>query len=112
MSIQDTAWRPKVPQYKVRVTVVKAHPGCGAKHKVGDIFEMIGVRKEHVKGFMCPTAFIALAPFIYAMRYGGKFPWARDRDSWVGCCPDIDTPVLFEIRRLRDQKRIVEESEK
>ena len=112
MSTQELPWRPNVPSYKVRVTVVKAHPECGAKHKVGDTFEMIGVRKEHVKGFMCPTAFATFYPMIYALRYGGEFPWAKDPDSWVGCCPDIDTPVLFEIRRLRDDKRIADEESK
>lgn len=98
-------WRPKVPLYKVRVTVVKAHPGCAAQHKVGDTFETFGARKEDQKGFMCPTAFATFHPMIYAMRYGGEFPWAKDRDSWIGCCPDADTPVLFEIRRVREEKR-------
>ncbi len=88
--------------FKVRVTVVKAHPGCAAGHKVGDTFETRGVRREDVKGFICPTAFATLFPFIYALGYGGEFPWAKDPGSWTGCCPDIETPVHFEIRRVRE----------
>ena len=96
-------YRPEVPMYKVRVTVLQAHPDCGARHKAGDTFEQANVNKESLKGFMCPTAYVALSPIIYAMRYGGQFPWSKNPDVWVGCCQDIETPVVFEIRRLRDE---------
>jgi len=95
--------RPEVPMYTVRVTVVEAHPDCGAGHKVGDTWEISHVRRGGQKGFLCPTAFNALYNKIFAMRYGAEFPWASDRDSWVACCCDPDTPVLFKIERLRDQ---------
>lgn len=91
---------PNVAEWPVRVTVVEAHPECGAKHKVGDIWEQAGVRKERIKGFICPTAFIALSPIIYALRYGAEFPWAQ-KDSYTAICPDPETPVKFKIERLR-----------
>lgn len=103
MSTGGYCRRPGVPTYKVRVTVVDAHPLCGAEHKVGDTFEQFGVKRDGVTGYMCPTAFAALAPFIYAMRYGATFPWGDDPDACVYCCPDKDTPVHFEVRRLKDE---------
>jgi uncharacterized repeat protein (TIGR04076 family) len=95
--------RPEIPMYKVRVTVLEAHPDCGAEHKVGDTFEISHVKKEGLKGFLCPTAFNQLYPVIFAMRYGAEFPWQKDPDSWVVNCGDTETPVKFEIRRLREE---------
>lgn len=103
--------RPRVPMYKVRVTVLEAHPECGAEHHVGDIWEQSHVKREGVEGFLCPTAFTSLAPVIYAMRYGGEFPWSEDPDVWVGCCIDVETPVKFEIRRLVDETWTAAEEE-
>ena len=93
--------RPEIPMWVVRVTVVEAHPDCGAKHKVGDTWEIADVKKETIKGFICPTAFYTLYPIIYVMRYGGEFPFAADPDSYEVVCPDFETPVKFRIERIR-----------
>jgi uncharacterized repeat protein (TIGR04076 family) len=95
--------RPKVPMYTVRVTVIKAHPECGAGHQVGDTWEISHVRKGGQKGFLCPSAFHSMYNLIFAMRYGAEFPWQKDGDSWVAQCGDPNTPMLFKIERLRDQ---------
>jgi uncharacterized repeat protein (TIGR04076 family) len=92
--------RPKVPMYKVRVTVVEAHPDCGAGHKAGDIWEISHVRRGGQIGFICPSAFHDMYHIIFAMRYGAEFPWADDRDSWIACCGDPNTPVRFKIERV------------
>jgi len=94
---------PKIPMYTIRVTVVEAHPDCGAGHKVGDTWEISHVRRGGQKGFICPTAFSSLYRVIFAMRYGAKFPWAPESDTWVSCCNDPITPVHFKMERLRDQ---------
>jgi uncharacterized repeat protein (TIGR04076 family) len=116
MTAEEEGWgvyhRPKVPMYKVRVTVIKAHPDCGAEHKVGDTFEISHVKKEGIKGFLCPTAFNQLYPVIFAMRYGAEFPWQKDPDSWVVGCGDVETPVVFEIKRLRDDPWIAAANER
>jgi uncharacterized repeat protein (TIGR04076 family) len=93
--------RPDVPMWMVRVTVVDAHPDCGAHHKVGDTWEQSDVKKETIKGFICPTAFAALYPIIFAMRYGAEFPWSADSDKYEAVCPDPDTPVKFRIERIK-----------
>ena len=90
--------------YKVRVTVVKAHSGCGAKHKVGDVYEEWMVTEGSQKGFICPSAYMALSPWIYALRYGAVFPWGEGPgNSMVLCCPDIETPVHFKIERVTEE---------
>jgi uncharacterized repeat protein (TIGR04076 family) len=93
-----------VPMYKVRVTIVKAHPGCGAQHKEGDIYEEWMVTKGSQKGFICPTAYATLFPWIYALRYGAVFPWGEGPgNSMVLCCPDVETPVHFKIERVTEE---------
>jgi uncharacterized repeat protein (TIGR04076 family) len=91
--------RKDVPVYKVRLTVVKAHSGCGAEHKVGDTWEISHDERRGQKGFICPSAFQSLYHVIFAMRYGAEFPWSEDGNSVIYCCPDLHTPVFFKIER-------------
>lgn len=98
--------RNGIPIYGIRITVVKSHPDCAAQHKVGDTWEdNCGVDKGKIKGFICPSAYAALHPKVYALRYGAQFPWEKDPDSIVCCCTDLHTPVQFKIERLRDNVR-------
>ncbi len=100
---ETTTYRSGVPLYKVRTTVVSAHPDCGARHKVGDTWEISGVYEGATKGFICPAALASLWGFIYAMRFGAEFPWGEGPDSCVLVCSDPNTPVLFKIERLKEQ---------
>ena len=97
----DIHARRKIPTHEVRVTVVKAHPNCGAEHKVGDTWEISHDGRGGQKGFLCPTAFQSLYHLIFALRCGAKFPWSEDEDSTIDCCIDSHTPVFFKIERLR-----------
>jgi len=96
-------YRPGVPIYPVRTTVISAHKDCGARHKIGDTWEISGIYEGATRGFICPTALGSLWCFIYAMRFGAEFPWGEDPDSVKAICPDQNTPVLFKIERLKGQ---------
>jgi len=94
------------PIYGIRITVVKSHPDCRAQHKVGDTWEdNCGLDKDSIKGFICPSAYFALHPIVFGLRYGVKFPWIKDSETSVCCCPAIDTPVHFKIDRVKDKVR-------
>jgi uncharacterized repeat protein (TIGR04076 family) len=38
-----------------------------------------------------------------AMRYGAVFPWLKDQDVATHACPDAYNPVVFEVRRIREE---------
>ncbi|MBW1667519.1 MAG: TIGR04076 family protein [Deltaproteobacteria bacterium] len=104
--------RPKVPMYRVRVTVIKAHPDCGAQHKVGDTWEISHVKEGGQKGFLCPSALHDMYHIIFAMRYGAQFPWAEDPDTWIAQCGDPNTPMLFKIERMIDEVWTADQDQK
>jgi uncharacterized repeat protein (TIGR04076 family) len=100
---EATNYRPGVPIYPVQTTVISAHKDCGAKHKIGDTWEIYGIYEGATRGFICPVALGALWCFIYAMRFGAELPWGEDSDSCTAVCPDQNTPVIFKIKRLKGQ---------
>jgi uncharacterized repeat protein (TIGR04076 family) len=85
--------------YKVSIKVISQKGSCEAGHKVGDQW-LVG---EKTPGGICLFAFSSLFPFITPLMYGGAFPWEKDPDKTTVACPDPDNPVVFEIRRVRDQ---------
>ena len=84
-------------RYDVVAKVVSQEGTCAAKHKVGD--EWILARKTP-EG-ICLYAFQTLLPDARVLMFGGVFPWATDPDVATVVCPDADSPVVFELRRLQ-----------
>jgi uncharacterized repeat protein (TIGR04076 family) len=82
----------------VEVSVKSKKGKCAAGHRVGDNIVFDG---KTVKGNICYSALMVLLPKVYAMRYGAKFPWAKDKDVICNACPDAENPVVFEIRRVK-----------
>jgi uncharacterized repeat protein (TIGR04076 family) len=39
------------------------------------------------------------------MRYDAQFPWLEDPDVATHACPDAWNPVVFEIRRIKNEER-------
>jgi uncharacterized repeat protein (TIGR04076 family) len=86
-------------EYKILVKVKEIRGHCEAS-KVGDILEIEPGPK--MTGKICPTAFNAIYPFIFAMRFDGQIPWAEDNKNKVtAVCPDPSGLVVYEISRAR-----------
>ncbi len=85
--------------YKIIATVqlVKGH--CGFGHQVGDQVVFDG---ETVQGRVCLSALYSFLPKVFAMRYGADFPWLEDKDVATHACPDAFNPVVFEIKRIKE----------
>ena len=83
----------------IEVTVKSQKGKCEHGHKVGDKIIFDG---KSVKGEICYGALTTLLPSIWAMGYGIEFPWAEDKDVITMACPDDKNPVVFEIRRKRE----------
>lgn len=84
--------------YKVVATVKSIRGECPF-HSVGDQIVYDG---RSIQGRFCSSAFVAMMPTLYAMRYGAQFPWLGDKDMTTFACPDADNPVVFEIRRVQE----------
>lgn len=85
-------------EYDVTITVTKITGIgiCPVNHKVGDTFKVTGA--ERVDG-LCGWAYHAILPFLTVLRYGGEFPWEKNKDVATVCCPDPNNSVVFELRR-------------
>jgi uncharacterized repeat protein (TIGR04076 family) len=75
--------------------VISQKGTCEAQHKVGDEF-VIG---EQTPPHLCSWAFYSLFPCAQVLRFGGSFPWEKDRNKAIVACPDPANPVVFELRR-------------
>lgn len=83
--------------YKVRATVVSQKGHCGNGHAVGQSYEMDSLTPPGV----CINAFSCLIPTFRVLRFGGEFPWEKDKDTARVACPDAENPVVFELRRIK-----------
>jgi len=86
--------------FTVVVKVVRQDGHCGAGHQVGDEVIFDGLT---VQGKICIHALYSLLPKVFAMRYGAEFPWLTDPDAATHACPDAWNPVVFEVKRIRNQ---------
>jgi uncharacterized repeat protein (TIGR04076 family) len=75
--------------------VISQKGTCEAQHKVGDEFVM----GEKTPPNLCSWAFYYLFPCAAVLRFGGSFPWEKDKDKAIVACPDPANPVVFELRR-------------
>jgi len=87
-------------EYKVELKVIKQEGTCGFGHKVGDV---IVFDERKIDGEICFHALYSVIPKVMAMRYGAEFPWAEDKDVATHACPDAYNPLVFEVRRVREE---------
>lgn len=85
-------------KYKVVATIVEIRGTgkCSYGHVVGDQFEFTA----KTPGGLCQFASDSLRSAVAALLYGGQFPWMENSDVTTWACPDPETPVIFELRRL------------
>ncbi len=86
--------------YTIVAKVIKQEGHCHAGHRVGDEVIFDGLT---INGKLCIHALYSFLPKVFAMRYGAKFPWLEDPDVSTHACPDAKNPVVFEIRRVREE---------
>jgi len=86
--------------YEVLVTVKEVRVDCAA-HKVGDKIKF--TRDRRILGKICFSALASMMYKIIGMRYDTRYPWLDDPDVATHLCPAVDSPVVFEIRRIREK---------
>jgi uncharacterized repeat protein (TIGR04076 family) len=89
-------------QYKIVVRVISQEGTCEFGHQVGDEVVFDG---QTVDGRVCLHALYSFLPKVFAMRFGADFPWldAAHKDVSTHACPDAYNPVVFEIRRTKEE---------
>jgi len=87
--------------YDMVAKVISQEGHCAAEHQVGDEIIFDGMT---VQGEVCMHALYSFLPKVFAMRFGADFPWLDDPDTATHACPDAYNPVVFEIRRLREDE--------
>lgn len=89
-------------EYKVVVKVKEIRGNCPVS-RVGDLLEVTPGPK--MTGKICPTALNAIYPYMFAMRFGAKIPWAaEDKNKVAVICPDPEGLVVYEIERIKTDK--------
>lgn len=48
----------------------------------------------------CPWAYADIQPQISHLRFGGSFPWIKEKGATLACCSDGSRPVIFKIELL------------
>jgi len=48
----------------------------------------------------CQWAWNDLYKVVTTLRFGGNFPWMKEKGTSVSCCTDGLRPVIFELRRI------------
>jgi uncharacterized repeat protein (TIGR04076 family) len=92
---------PSGISYKIKVKVIKIleKGECPLNLKVGDEF----VFEHFPPPQFCHWAFHSLFPAITALRFGGNIPWEEKEGICHLCCPDPNSPVVFEISRMEEE---------
>jgi uncharacterized repeat protein (TIGR04076 family) len=84
---------------KIRVTVHDVlKKACPQGFKKGDSWL---IEDGKTPGGMCAGAYNSLSPAIRLFRLGGEHPWDRDKDVTYISCPDPESILIYEVRRLR-----------
>jgi len=86
--------------YRIIAQVISAQGTCEFGHRVGDEVVFDG---ETIQGRVCLHSLYSMLPKVFALRYGAEFPWLKDKDVATHACPDAYNPVVFEIRRVRQE---------
>jgi uncharacterized repeat protein (TIGR04076 family) len=84
----------------IKAVQAKVIKGSCDLQKIGDVAEFT---ESGVKGKICIHALYSMMPAAFAMLFDAQFPWLEDPDTKTHACPDAFNPVVFEIKRIREE---------
>ena len=68
------------------------------RHKEGQIFMIDGNGQKPAD--FCTRAWHDITPDIAVLRFGGNFPWMKEKGINIVCCSDGARPVIFKLERI------------
>jgi len=96
---------PKYVTYPVRIKVISQKGTCVFCHEVGDqwIYKYEPGKKPKTPD-ICDGALHTMSLYLKALWWGAPIPFPTpDPDTIISGCLDPNNPVVFELKRLRDQ---------
>lgn len=84
--------------YRVEVKVVEQKGECEFGHRVGDLAKFDG---EAIEGKICWHSLCSMMYKVHGMLYGADYPWLSEKGRASHPCPDVNNPVIYEIRRFK-----------
>lgn len=91
----------KVYPVEIKIIAQTGKKDCLQGHRIGDTWIARGKTPEPP---VCVTAYYVMFHKIYAMRLGAEFPMGKDPDTITATCPDTETSLVFQIKRLPPDK--------
>lgn len=85
----------------VKATIIEVKDECSLGYKPGD---SALITQHGVEGRICIHALYSLLPAAFAMLYDAEFSWLADTDVKTHACPDAAKPVIFELRKVREEE--------
>ena len=85
---------------EIQVKVISQKGQCALGHKIGDA---VIINEEGIQGKICIHALYSMLPAAFAMLFDAKFPWLSDPDKKTHACPDAANPVVFELKKRREE---------
>ena len=86
-------------RYAVKAKVISQKGTCVYNHKVGDEWTISLTTPAGI----CMSAFNSFFPDLRTLMFGGVLPWSDDPDAVTVACPDAKNPLVFELRRIREE---------
>jgi uncharacterized repeat protein (TIGR04076 family) len=80
---------------RVTLEIVSQKGKCPNGHQVGEKFDVSGTTPAGI----CASAYHSAYPAIYALKFGGQFPWEQEEGTAHTACPDPENPVVMKITR-------------
>lgn len=88
--------------YKLMGKIINIKGECAFGHRVGDEIELtiFDGDKPNRDIDLCPFFLHDLFPYLCTMQFGGQFPWEKDPNVFVSCCPDSENMVKIRVERI------------
>ena len=91
--------------YPVKIKVISQKGWCGMCHQVGDewLYKWEPGKIPETPN-ICEAALHSMSLYFKPLWWGAFLPFPTvDPDTYLVACPDAANPVVFELKRLRDQ---------
>lgn len=102
---KEKVTKPVYKSYPVRIRIVSQKGACSFCHKVGDewIYKYEPGKTPEIPN-ICDASLNMLFIYLRALSWGAPKPTpGPDPDRFLAACPDPNNPVVFELKRLKDQ---------
>ena len=89
---------PKV--FKITIAEIQGRGICNFGFKAGDVIYHPDQNPPRTISNFCAWAYHEIHPALFTLKYGGHFPWEKEKNVAVAYCSDAKNPVVFRIELI------------